>query len=168
MHSTGFWADAAELPTCYQVTADGVRVFDPPGGLFSRPPAFESVGGGLVSTVPDYLAFLAAIADGTLLPHELKTMMTTDQLTDEQREGIDEMDGGGTSWGLGFGIDLARTDPWTAPGRYGWTGGLGTSAYVNPGSDLIGIVFTQRMMSGPGDKFEFFWGPVADSVATPH
>jgi Beta-lactamase. len=39
-------------------------VEDGPDGLWSRPPVFESGGGGLVSTADDYLAFASALLAG--------------------------------------------------------------------------------------------------------
>jgi CubicO group peptidase (beta-lactamase class C family) len=33
--------------------------------------------------------------------------------------------------------------------RYGWTGGLGTTFFVDPHADLIGILLIQRLMTGP-------------------
>jgi len=35
------------------------------------------------------------------------------------------------------------------PGRFGWDGGFGTSAYIDPTEGMIGILFTQRMMDSP-------------------
>jgi Beta-lactamase. len=70
---------------------------------------------------------------------------------------VPELAGPGVSWGWQVGIDRAS-------GRYGWTGGSGTSASVDPSRDLIGVMFTQRFMSGPQGDFAYFWGPVADAV----
>jgi CubicO group peptidase (beta-lactamase class C family) len=41
--------------------------------------------------------------------------------------------------------DLAAT-----PGRYGWDGGYGTSWYVDPEEELVGILMTQRDLDAPG------------------
>ncbi|AIY01900.1 putative beta-lactamase [Arthrobacter sp. PAMC 25486] len=154
--STGFSGDPGELPTAYEPTTAGLAVFDEPGGLFSAPPPFETLGGGLVSTVPDYLAFLAALADDTLLPSDLRAEMTKDQLSDEQKEGLTGMVGPGVSWGWQVSVD--------SHGRYGWTGGAGTTAYVDPEKDLIGVLFTQRLMAGPDEDFSYFWEPVAEAL----
>ena len=57
------------LATAYQRDdASGeIVVEDGPDGYWSQPPAFESGGGGLVSTAADYLAFASALlAGGTL------------------------------------------------------------------------------------------------------
>lgn len=166
LKDTAFFADPNELPTAYRPGRAGLEVLDPPDGAFAREPAFESLGGGLVSTVPDYLAFLAALADGTLLPDEQRRAMTGDQLTDAQRVGMEEVAGPGTSWGWQVAVTTDGRDPWTAPGGYGWTGGTGTAAYVNPSADFIGVLFTQRAMGGPQDNFNYFWEPLAAALGS--
>lgn len=158
--STSFQADGAVLPTAYRMTERGLEAFPEYGEAFAKPPLFESFGGGLVSTVEDHLTFLQAIAEGSLLPADLLRQLTTDQLTDEQRIGIGS-DADRLSWSVGFGVDLAVTDAWTAVGRYGWSGGSGTSAATDPSRELIGVVLTQRLISGPQDDFAYFWEPLA-------
>ena len=164
MGRTGFSADAAELPTAYRPTPDGLAVIDAPSGVFSQAPEFESLGGGLVSTVPDFMAFLTALATDTLLPAELRGQMTSGQLSPTQREGLAEMVGPGISWGWQVAVDMQGGAPWTAPGGYGWTGGTGTTAHVNPSRDFIGVLFTQRLMAGPGETFSYFWEPLAAAL----
>ena len=162
--ATSFQADGAKLPTSYRPTADGVEVFEEYDRGFTEPPRFESFGGGLVSTVEDYLTFLGALADDRLISRESHEELTRDQLTAEQRAGTTEMAGPAWSWGLGVGVDTAVTEPWTAVGRYGWTGGAGTSAYTDPSRDLIGVVMSQRFMAGPTEGFGYFWGPLAQVI----
>ena len=45
------------------------------------------------------------------------------------------------------------------PGRFGWDGGFGTSAYSDPKNDFVGILLTQRLMDSPEPRavFEDFW-----------
>ena len=75
--------------------------------------------------------------------------MTTDHLTAEQRAaGTFFLDGQG--WGFGGSVDVERSAPWNVPGRYGWVGGTGTSAYVVPSDDSIAILLTQVQLGGPG------------------
>lgn len=169
MASTGFFGDRRELPTAYQPTAAGLDVFDEPDGLFSQPPPFESLGAGLVSTVPDYVAFLAALADDTLLPADLRAEMTSDQLTDTQKVGLAGLVEPGTSWGWQVSVETAEANPtarkpWNTPGRYGWSGGSGTTAYVDPSRDLIAVLFTQRLMAGPTEDFSYFWEPLSAAL----
>ena len=66
--------------------------------------------------------------------------------------------------GLGVGVDTAVTEPWTAVGRYGWTGGAGTSGSTDPSRDLIGVVLSQRFMAGPRENFSYFWEPLATAL----
>jgi CubicO group peptidase (beta-lactamase class C family) len=42
-------------------------------------------------------------------------------------------------------IDTRRDNLWQTPGRFGWDGGYGTSWYVDPREELIGILLTQRV-----------------------
>jgi len=41
---------------------------------------------------------------------------------------------------------------------WGWAGGSGTCAAVYPDGD-IGVLFTQRFLTGPTDGFDYFWEP---------
>lgn len=47
----------------------------------------------------------------------------------------------------------------TTPGRFGRTGGFGTTAYTDPAEGMIGILLTQRMMDSPEPPkvFTDFW-----------
>jgi CubicO group peptidase (beta-lactamase class C family) len=46
-------------------------------------------------------------------------------------------------------VGIRRDNVWAVPGRFGWTGGLGTSAFADPQEGLFGILMTQRMMDSP-------------------
>jgi CubicO group peptidase (beta-lactamase class C family) len=83
----------SRLATAYQrddATGE-IVIEDGPDGYWSRPPAFESGGGGLVSTAGDYLAFASALlAGGThhggrVLSRPSVTLMTSDHLTPAQK-----------------------------------------------------------------------------------
>ena len=86
-------------------------------------------------------------------------LMASDQLTPGQRAGADIFFGEHASWGLGFAVDIRRREIYHSPGRFGWTGGFGTTAYIDPAESLIGILFTQRMMDlpEPPRMFTDFW-----------
>ena len=161
---TGTSFSSTGLPTEYTGTSNGIEELEEIKGIFEKDPPFETLAGGLVSTVPDYLKFLSALTDGKLIPAELRSAMTSDQLTEPQREGADLLLGPGTSWGWETGVLTAGTKPGASVGSYGWTGGTGTSAFVDPSHDLLGAVFTQRMMAGPQDNFDYFMDPVAAAV----
>ncbi|HMH59364.1 MAG TPA: serine hydrolase domain-containing protein [Galbitalea sp.] len=159
MNSTSF--TATHLPTEYVGTENGLEELDDIAGIFEREPPFQTLAGGLVSTVPDYLRFLSALADGRLIPDDLRAAMTSDRLTPAQRESTDLLLGPGTSWGWETGVVTSGSNPGSSTGSYGWTGGTGTSAFVDPSHELLGAVFTQRMMAGPQDNFDYFMDPIA-------
>jgi CubicO group peptidase (beta-lactamase class C family) len=133
---------------------------------YGRAPAFESGAGGLVSTADDYYAFCRMMLNKgvwgreRLLTEESVEAMTKDQLLPQQREGAELFFGNHSSWGFGMAVNLRREKPWMVPGRFGWDGGFGTSAYSDPANDFIGILMTQRMMDSPEPPavFKDFWG----------
>ena len=148
MRDTAFWAaDTARLATAYTPTADGLQVWDPPHGQWSRPPAFGDGAAGLVSTADDLLAFARMLLRGgaPVLSAEAVTQMTRDQLTPEQkaRSGPGFLDGRG--WG--FCQSVVTEGPYA--GAFGWDGGLGTSWLVDPGRELAVLVLTQRLFETP-------------------
>jgi CubicO group peptidase (beta-lactamase class C family) len=164
MTSTSFWTrDSDRLATAYRPGPDGLEVLDPPDGLWASPPPIEELSGGLLSTAADVLRFYCAMADGgsPILTAESVALMTADALTDAQREqALPIVDAGG-SWGLATAVDVEAAAPGMAPGRWGWTGGTGTTAYVDPTRDTVSVLLTQRMMTGPLDGFNDFWAAVA-------
>ena len=72
-------------------------------------------------------------------------LMTTDQLTPEQKaaspffENFWEARG----WGLGLSVVTRRTELAGVPERFGWDGAFGGSWYVDPREDLVGVLMTQ-------------------------
>jgi CubicO group peptidase (beta-lactamase class C family) len=156
MKDTGFSVPAAQLDrlaTCYQtdLSSGEITVFDAGGRLFARPPAFESGGGGLVSTADDLLAFgRMMLNQGTngkerILSRLSVELMTRDQLTTEQKAASPFFDGfwDARGWGLGLSVVTRRTELAGVPGRFGWDGAFGGSWYVDPREDLVGILMTQ-------------------------
>jgi CubicO group peptidase (beta-lactamase class C family) len=146
----------------------GFELFDEVrGGQWSKPPAFPSGGGGLVSTADDFLAFgrmmlgRGAVGSTRILSAASVDAMTTDQLTPEQKAisafaPPDYWDGHG--WGFGLAIVTAPDDLTGTSGRYGWDGGLGTSWCSDPARDLVGILMTQRAAFPPmAGVYRDFW-----------
>ena len=158
MKDTGFSVPAAKLDrlaTSYQANPNtgALELFDEvEGGQWSRPPAFPSGAGGLVSTIDDYLAFgqmmlnKGKYGDAHLVSRPSVETMTTDQLTLEQKAVSGLMPGDFDSRGWGFGVSVVtrRDDLAATPGRFGWDGGLGTSWSSDPTEDMVAILMTQR------------------------
>jgi CubicO group peptidase (beta-lactamase class C family) len=142
------------------------RRAEPEDRAHDRPPAFPSGGGGpgLYTTVDDYLAMCRMLLakgrydGGRLLSRPSVEVMTTDHLTPGQKAGNEIFLGSG-GWGFGVAVDGARDQLYTRPGRFGWTGGLGTTAYTDPAEDMVAILFTQTAMTSPRppDVFQDFF-----------
>jgi Beta-lactamase len=128
-------------------------------------PAFESAGGGLVSTIDDYFAFSRMMlnqgrlgGEQILSPASVE-LMTSDQVAPAHRADSAIFFGTCASWGLGMAVDIGRAAIFHFPGRFGWNGGFGTTAYADPNNGMIGILLTQRMMESPDPPriFTDFW-----------
>jgi len=156
------------LPELYRFNhqTNTLDVFDDVANTAWRvEPPFESGGGGLVSTIDDYFAFSRMMLNKgrhrreQILSRATVELMTSDQLTPEQRTGSEIFFGDYSSWGLGMAVDIQRREIFHTPGRFGWTGGFGTTAYTDPQEGMIGILFTQRMMDSPEPPkvFTDFW-----------
>jgi CubicO group peptidase (beta-lactamase class C family) len=171
MKDTGFHVPAEKMdrfPVVYfpNRQTNGLDVFDDVANSEWRSePPFESGGGGLVSTIDDYFAFSRMMLNKgrhgrkQVLSRATVELMTSDQLTPEQRAGAEIFFGTYSSWGLGMAVDTGRKEIYHNPGRFGWTGGFGTTAYTDPADEMIGILFTQRMMDSPEPPkvFTDFW-----------
>jgi CubicO group peptidase (beta-lactamase class C family) len=145
---------------------DALQPFeDTKNSTWLNEPTLESGAGGLASTIDDYFTFCRMLLNkgrcdgGQILSRASVELMTSDQLTADQRIGAEIFFGTHSSWGLGIAVDTARHEIYHNPGRFGWTGGFGTIAYTDPVERLIGILFTQRMMDSPEPPrvFTDFW-----------
>jgi CubicO group peptidase (beta-lactamase class C family) len=163
MKDTAFSVPAAKLDrfaTSYWTNPEtgALELYDEAeGGQWSRPPAFPSAGGGLVSTIDDYLAFGQMMLNRgkhgseRVLSRPSVETMTTDQLTPEQKAASGLVPGYFDRHGWGFGVSMVtRRDEVPGPvGRFGWDGGLGTSWYSDPRENMVTILMTQRAWTSP-------------------
>ena len=119
--------------------------------LWSRPPSFPDAEGGLVSTVDDYLAFGQMMLNNgrsgseRILSRASIELMTTGQISAEQRVGSEFFLEDNRDWGFGVSIITRRDDIASSPGRFGWDGGLGTSWYADPREEMTAILMTQAL-----------------------
>jgi CubicO group peptidase (beta-lactamase class C family) len=164
MNDTSFRVPASKLDrlaTCYWTDTETgeFEVFDGvDDSRWASPPVFESGAGGLVSTVDDLLAFGQMMLKGgkhgnqRILSRRSVELMTTDHITPEQKAVSGFFPGFWDDHGWGFGVSIVtrRDDLAATPGRYGWDGGYGTSWYVDPGEELVGILMTQRVWDASG------------------
>ena len=163
MKDTGFSVPAGKigrLSSCYGVNAKTGAlelIDDARASNWAKPPAFAAGGGGLVSTVDDYLAFgrmmlgYGKLGKERILSRPAVQAMTTDQLTAEQKAASPFFPGFWDNRGWGFGLSpiTARNGVPMNPGRFGWDGAFGTSWASDPGEDMVSVLMIQRMGFGP-------------------
>lgn len=175
MRDTGFHVPPGKIsrlpPSYAHVPGSGeLTVWDQAaGGSYSRPPAFEAGGSGLVSTADDYHAFYRMLLnhgkhhDQRVLSRAAVELMTMNHLTPAQQADKERFvrllgyhDHGG--FGFGMGVRTYRRD-FAPAGQFGWDGGLGTSAYADPAQRLTGILLTQTAMDTPhtASLVQDFW-----------
>jgi CubicO group peptidase (beta-lactamase class C family) len=159
---------AGRVTTAYRRGDGGELVqVDAPNGQWAVEPSFASGAGGYVSTAADLLAFhqMLLAGGGDLLPRELVSAMTSDQLTPSIRA-TNSLFLNGQSWGYGCGVDIEVRNSWNVRGRYGWVGGTGTAAYAVPADDSIAILLTQVELGGPSGSgvLESFWAAAASHL----
>jgi CubicO group peptidase (beta-lactamase class C family) len=125
-------------------------------GDFISPPAFESGGAGLVSTVEDYSRFAMMLANGgiydgiRILGSKTVEYISKPQLNAEQSVFLNWESLNGYNYG-----NLMRTliDPVVAAsngsvGEFGWDGWTGNYFFVDPKEKLIVIYMTQKCNGG--------------------
>ncbi|MEI7872142.1 MAG: serine hydrolase domain-containing protein [Alphaproteobacteria bacterium] len=145
MADSGFQVPADKLARAAQ---PGAR----PGGLPMTPrfavndgAKYESGGGGMTSTMADYLRFTSALANGgTLQGKRIIGKKTLEFMTADHT-----LNRPGRPLGLGFGLGFevrTRTGDSALPGtvgEYGWAGNAGTLFWIDPKEQLIAIYMVQ-------------------------
>ncbi|PSL55779.1 CubicO group peptidase (beta-lactamase class C family) [Saccharothrix carnea] len=187
MTDTGFHVPADKidrLPTLYAPdphTGEFTVWDEAEGGRWSRPPAFQGGGGGLVSTADDYHAYFRMLLDGgmhgteRILSRAAVELMTTNRLTPEQtaarttlaRDNVHISFGQGQHGGWGFGMAVRTYRGDYAPvGQFGWDGGSGTSTYADPDNQVTGILLTQVGASVPAPMraMHDFWTTLYQAI----
>lgn len=163
MRDSGFYVPAGQLsrlPMAYVPDPSARLEHEDGAGAeseFSRPPAFETGAGGMVSTADDWLSFARMLLNhGTLdgrriLARTTVEAMTADQLTPEQKSRSPWLPGYWQSHGWGWGVMVVtrRFDGASTPGQYGWNGGFGTMWRSDPREEMILALMTQVGMISP-------------------
>ncbi len=154
------------LMACYwRNPANGQIIQSDPAGAasaYARKPNVLSGGGGLASTIGDYLKFCLMLGNGgelngaRLLSPKTLEFMTMNHLPDgktiaqmgDKTFSETRMDGSG--FGLGWAVTsdvIATTQPGSV-GTFSWGGMASTFFWIDPVEDLITIQMTQLMPSG--------------------
>ena len=169
MYDTSFTvpsAKASRLAAVYGAdpkTKQLVEVIPSPGVRdFTKPPPFESGGGGLVSTTADYSRFCQMVVNGgelegvrILAPPSIE-LMGTNQIPPAAMVNTNGTLASLFNEAVGFGLDfMVYGDPRKAgtmvgKGTLSWGGAAGTWFWIDPTNDVIFIGMIQRFGSAGG------------------
>jgi CubicO group peptidase (beta-lactamase class C family) len=156
MIDTGFYAPPEKLGRLsvgYGRDSEGRLAVhdDARTGFWSRPPIFPAGGGGLLSTLDDYLIFAQLLLNkgkvgrDRLLSEALMARMTSNVLPAETRQtldpSVDFLQGQG--YGLGVAVTLQSRPNRRSPGSVAWPGGYGTTWFADPQQNLIAVLMSQ-------------------------
>jgi CubicO group peptidase (beta-lactamase class C family) len=167
MTDTGFMVPAEQahrLPPAYAFhPTEKMKGVDHPSAqsVWAQGFTFESGGGGLASTIPDYHRFCRMLLNGGALdgvqiisPKTLELMTANHlpgggDLTQHSKSLFSEAENAGIGFGLGFAvnIDPAATLIPGSKGEYYWGGMYSTAFTIDPVEHLIMIFMTQLMPS---------------------
>lgn len=167
MLDSGFYVDADDHHRLTRAYGDGGRDITealPPSSDWFAPADFQSAGGGMVSTVPDWMRFAEMLRRGgefegvRILSEATVEEMTRNQLAPRQGplfwyDGADAGQPGfsgplaGYGWGYGIGVRLPE-GPHNVPGSVGeitWGGLANTTWFADRQHGITAIVFSQYL-----------------------
>jgi CubicO group peptidase (beta-lactamase class C family) len=179
MRDTGFWIDdekrgsrlaanyavpsLSPFPLPAGVEGDHMALIDDsgPSSAFRQKPRFLSGGGGLLSTIDDYLRFCQMLLDGgrfgghrVLSPKTIEFAASNHlpgnvDLAAMGQEVFTETPYDGVGFGLGFSVVLSPAARKTvcSVGEFAWGGAASTLFWIDPVEELVVIGLTQLMPS---------------------
>lgn len=139
----------------------------------TRPTLSPAGGGGLASTLADYLKFCDCLLangkyeGGRLISRKTLELMTAHHIPDKLMPiflGAGERDHG---FGLGFRVttDLGKRRRLSSVGEYGWGGAANTYFWIDPAEEMIGLFMTQHMPLSPYPVAERFRNLAYQAIA---
>ena len=152
MADTGFCVapeNAGWLAALYEAQKGGGlrRIEGGEGSAYLCPVPVHSLSGGLVGTISDYWRFAEALRGGgefqgrrILQPASVALLSAPQPDVDEGEDWIP-----GAEWGLSLAVvvDPAQSKRTEAAGNFYWSGSANTSFWIDPGNDLVALIFTQ-------------------------
>jgi len=165
MTDTAFYVPPEKIErfsSCYQPKKGGGLTLQDDAGksTYAKPPVLESGGGGLVSTIHDYMRFCRMMLNGGALDgvqilspktvelFSLNHLPDGQQLADMSPPGLFSeagYSGIGFSIGCGVNVDVAKTRLPGTLGEYFWGGAASTAFWIDPKEDLAVVFMTQVM-----------------------
>ncbi len=178
MANTGFKLSDAQMARRVTLLSrgEGAALTPFPAEMNGGPDAeFDSGGGGLMSSGPDYLRFVRMILNGgsldgvTILKPETIAEMRRNQIGplragkmdsvmpmfSHPYDGFPDMHSG---WGLGFLINPERGPNGRAPGSLAWAGIANSYYWIDPASDITGVLMMQFLPFGDPDALAVYAG----------
>lgn len=161
MKDTAFWYpdNQDRIARTYGPAPDGglkdvtATTMEAEYGSFKKPIGFKSAGGGLASTVTDYLRFCQMLLNGgelggarVLQPQTVQAMITR-QTTPEQKLAMWYNPGPHLyAWGLAIGVAAEEGDSPMPHGarEAGWAGMMNTFYFIDPDRDLAAVAMSQH------------------------
>ena len=160
-----YMADHGKLPLF-----DGIQ-----DSRYRQVPKFPEGDSGLVSDVADLLAFSQMLLGGgaregvRVLSEASVAAMTANHLTPEQIKAANGQVilGEGHGWGYGMSVLAWPSNDGLQPGAFGWSGGFGTSWYMDPAKGLTTILLTSRTFetADPPPLHKAFWSAAYKALA---
>ena len=166
MNDTAFYVEEnkkARLASLYGFEESGPPklMSDSDAGSYTEKPTFLSGGGGLTSTLDDYMAFCKMILGNGTLDGELIVSRKTIELmgsnhlpngTDLEQVALgrwSETQYRGVGFGLGFSILLSPSDSQVSgsKGELAWGGAASTAFWIDKSEDLAVVFLTQLLPS---------------------
>ena len=156
MRDTGFHVPEDKwdrLTTLYQPNADGTvsRTSFVAQESYKKMPLLLMGGAGLASTIRDYARFAQMLLNGGELHAERLLSPKTVQLMSADHLGTIPISGALLPQGHGFGLTFAvsrgpgKTATLPSPGQFRWGGYAGTSFWIDPRENMIGVFMIQTM-----------------------
>jgi CubicO group peptidase (beta-lactamase class C family) len=142
----------ARFSACYAETkTEKMALYDDAENSSYREVTRYSGGGGLVSTLEDYLQFARLLSNGgelngtRLLGRKTLEMMTMNHLPASLLPFSIQQPNPGLGFGLGFSVlmDVPQYQVLGSVGSHGWSGLASTTFWVDPREDIIAIFMTQ-------------------------
>ena len=166
MSDTGFYVPSSKIQRLssnyeYREGQEPILVDDANTGSYINPPTLFSGGGGLVSTLDDYMAFCKMVLGrGSLAGHRILSRKTLDLMSSNHlTNGKDlrscaygrwsETSYTGVGLGLGFSIllDPAASQVSGSKGELAWGGAASTAFWIDPLEDMAVVFLTQLLPS---------------------
>lgn len=157
MYDTGFLVapvNKSRMAAIHRRTGCGFAAYGP--AAVGDGQGYAGGGGGLVSSVPDYLRFLQALLRGNLISCASWGDMTRNQIG-KLRAGrlmtcqptlsfdVDLLPGQSAGWGLGFLVNPERTPTRRSPGSLAWAGLANTYFWIDLERGVASVLATQML-----------------------